>query len=135
MNNKQISQKINVFHGRIAPEPGNLVGYGALIEFLSLQIPIPRQLALISEKHRQYSIEGWSIFTLRHQPKESIYDHLVFAIKYEGLNLLFFKKLFEKLTSGQIEQWINSEPLSQYSRKIWFLYEWLMQKKLSIPKN
>ena len=28
---------------------------------------------------------------------------------------------------------VIKEPLSQYSRKIWFLYEWLMQKVLDIP--
>ena len=57
----------------------------------------------------------------------------VFALKYEGINLLFFKKLFEKIKPKELEQWITSEPLSQYSRKIWFLYEWLMQKQLSVP--
>jgi Fic family protein len=133
MNNKQISQKISAFHGRMTPEKGNLVGYGALIDFLKIDVPVPNQLALISEKHRQYSNEAWQVFTLRHQPNETLYDHLVFALKYEGINLLFFKKLFEKLPPKEIEQWNISEPLSQYSRKIWFLYEWLMQKKLSVP--
>lgn len=133
MYNKQISQQINVFHGRLAPEVGNLVGYGALIESLSLPVPIPRQLALISEKHRQYSNEDWQVYTPRHQPDETLYGHLVFALRYEGLNLLFFKKLFEKIATEEIEKWITSEPLSQYSRKIWFLFEWMMNKTLNVP--
>jgi hypothetical protein len=95
-------------------------------------VPIPRQLALISQITRQYATENWLVFTPRHQPKEILYDHLVFALKYEGINLLFFKKLFEQLEPLTIEQWINNEPLSQYSRRIWFLYEWLMQKLLAM---
>ncbi|MDP3829742.1 MAG: hypothetical protein Q8Q47_00640, partial [Ignavibacteriaceae bacterium] len=110
-----------------------MVGYGAIIEALKLAVPIPRQLALISEIRRQYSTESWLVFTPRHQPKETLYDHLVFALKYEGINLLFFKKMFEKLKHATIEQWVNNEPLSLYSRKIWYLYEWLMQKPLALP--
>lgn len=133
MNNKQFSQSITVFHGRVGPEKGNVVGYGAIIDTLKLKVPIPEQLALISEKHKRYSAEGWNVFTIKHQPQETLYNHLVFALKYEGINLLFFKKLFEQIVPDEIERWIRNEPLSIYTRKIWFLYEWLMQKKLAVP--
>ncbi len=133
MNNKYFSQSISVFHGRTAPEQGLLVGYGAIIESMKLPVPLPRKLALISKIRRQYSNESWLVFTPRHQPEETLYGHLVFALKYEGVNLLFFKKLFEQLEPATIEQWINNEPYSQYTRRIWFLYEWLMQKVLTVP--
>ncbi len=132
MNNKQISREINVFNERIPPEEGNLVGYGALISFLKLSVPLPNQLSLISKKHKKYSNEGWNVFTPKYQPNETIFDHLVFALKYEGINLIVFKKLFEKLKPSAIEEWIKQEPLSLYCRKIWFLYEWLMEKKIAI---
>ena len=32
-----------------------------------------------------------------------------------------------------IEELVRNEPLSQFSRRIWFLYEWLMQKTLNLP--
>lgn len=133
MKNKQFSQNINTFRGRVPPEKGNLVGYGAIIESLKLKMPIPEQLALISEKHKRYSAEGWNVFTVKHQPRETLYNHLVFALKYEGINLLFFKKLIQQVAPAEIEKWIKNEPLSIYTRKIWFLYEWLMQKQLAIP--
>lgn len=133
MKNNHFSQQISTFYERTAPETGNLVGYGAIIDSLDLAVPIPRQLALISEKRRQYVTKEWLVFTPRHQPDENLYDQLVFALKYEGINLLFFKKLFEKLEPEIIEQWIINEPQSRYSRKIWFLYEWLMQKTLNVP--
>jgi hypothetical protein len=132
MNNKHFSRTINIFHERETPEEGNLVGYGAIIDGLKLKVPLPAQLSLISKKHKKYSVTGWNVYTVKHQPADTLYNHLVFAIKYEGVNLLFFKKLFEKLDRLTIEEWINKEPLSIYTRKIWFLYEWLMQKQLSV---
>ena len=133
MNSKHFSQLVSAFHGRTAPEQGNLVGYGALIDSLKLAVPMPNKLAIISMKHKQYEAANWLVFTPRHQPQETIYDHLVFALKYEGINLLFFKKLFEQLPVDTIGKWITNEPQSQYSRRIWFLYEWLMRKQLAIP--
>lgn len=133
MINNRFSRKISVFHGRKAPEEGLLVGYGAVIEGYALAMPLPHGLALISSKKRQYVTEQWQVFTSRHEPEDSLYKHLVFALKYEGINLLFFKKLFEKLSEETITALVQIEPQGQYSRKIWFLYEWLFQKKLSIP--
>lgn len=133
MNNKYYSQEIKIFHGREAPEKGTIVGYGAIIDALQLPVPLPQKLSLISAKHKKYSVEGWNVFTLKHKPNDTLYDHIVFALKYEGINLLFFKKLFEKIPSSEIEKWIKKEPLSIYTRKIWFLYEWLRNKKLNLP--
>jgi len=133
MDYNKYSQEISVFHGRSTPERGILIGYGAVIDTLHLPVPLPAQLALISEKRRQYQTSEWLVFTPRHQPQDTLYDHLVFALKYEGVNLLFFKKLFEQLDAKTIEGWVRNEPLSQYSRKLWFLYEWLLQTQLDIP--
>ena len=127
------SHEITIFHGRQAPEKGTLVGYGAIIETLGLPMPFPNTLALISEKHRQYGVPGWIVFTPRHKPQDSLYNQLVFSIKYEGINLLFFKKLFESVDELVIEELVKNEPLSQFTRRIWFLYEWLTQKTLNIP--
>jgi Fic family protein len=132
INNKQFSQEKNVFHGRQVPETATLVGYGALIDSLDLPVPLPNKLALISYKHRQYQTSEWSVYTIRHRPADSLYAHITFALKYEGINLLFFKKLFERIDKDVIEKMVVKEPLSQYSRKIWFLCEWLTQKLLDI---
>ena len=130
MKNKYISRKVNVFHGRKAPEEGTLVGYGAIIEAYNLQIPMPELLTIISDKKRQYREEQWRVLTSRHLPEDSLYAQLVFALKYEGTNLLALKKLFEKITKVEAEKLFQLEPLSQYSRKLWFLYEWLLNEKL-----
>ena len=133
LDNMRFSQEIKVFHGRQAPEEGLSVGTGAVIDALELSVPLPNVLAMISEKHRQYQKPGWLVFTPRHKPKDNLYGHLVFSLKYEGINLLFLKKLFEKVEERVLENMVKNEPLGQYSRKIWFLYEWLMDKPLQVP--
>jgi len=132
MNKNTFSLKITVFHGRTAPEEGILVGYGALIETYKLKVPIPEILSLVSSKKRQYKVDGWQVFTSRHLPDDSLYKHLVFALKYEGINLLLLKKLFEKLKETDVLNMVQIEPSGQYSRKLWFLYEWLFNKTLPI---
>lgn len=133
MNNKQYSLKITVFHGRQAPEEGTLVGYGAIINAHTLQVPLPETLALISTKKRKYTTAHWQVFTPRHEPENNLYKQLVFALKYEGVNLLVLKKLFVAINKSQVIEIITSEMLGQYSRKLWFLYEWLLEVKLDIP--
>ena len=132
MNNKHFSRRITIFHGKQTPEEAVLVGYGAIIEALQLAVPMPFQLALISSKKRQYKNEQWQVYTSRHQPEDNLHKHLVFALKYEGINLLVFKKLFETISQKEIETIVQQEILGQYSRRIWFLYEWLLNKKLDI---
>lgn len=131
--NKTISKFISVYKGRKAPEEGWLVGYGALINTYELAMPMPDRLCIISQKHRQYEEPGWLVLTPRHKPEDTLYKQLVFALKYEGINLLFFKKLFTALTESEVMELTSQEPTSQYGRRLWFLYEWLLSKELSIP--
>ena len=133
MKNNSISQRITIFHGRVAPEEGNLVGYGAIIAHYDLKVSIPNMLALISQKKRQYKNREWQVYTPRHQPDETLFKQLVFALKYEGVNLLVLKKLFDVLDKNEIKDLVQLEPLSQYGRRIWFIYEWLFKTELDIP--
>jgi Fic family protein len=132
MENIHFSQEKLVFHGRTAPETGFLTGYGAIIQYYKLEVPIPATLALISRKNKNYFKPGWIVFGPKYQPSDTLTGHLVFALKYEGVNLLFFKKLFERIDQSEVVTIIMSGYSGQYMRKIWFLYEWLMQKKLPI---
>ncbi|MEM1001498.1 MAG: Fic family protein [Bacteroidota bacterium] len=128
-----ISRKISIFHGRQTPEIGTLVGYGAIIEAYDLRLPLPETLSLISSKKRQYAVKHWQVFTPRHEPEDNLYKQLVFALKYEGLNILVFKQLFQRIERAEVTKMVSAESLGQYSRKIWFLYEWLCQDQLDLP--
>jgi len=131
--NNQFSQFITVFHGREASERALLVGYGAVIDKLDLKLPLPDKLSLIGTRYKQSSDANWTVFTASYAPTDTLYGHLVFALKYEGVNLLLFKKLFERIGRSEAEALVSIERTGQYSRRIWFLYEWLMEEPLNIP--
>ncbi|MEP0710768.1 MAG: cell filamentation protein Fic, partial [Algoriphagus sp.] len=133
MEDFQFSKSVTVFHGRAVPEEGYLTGYSAIIDVFGIQIPLPNKLVLISSKNRTYEKQSWRVFPFRYLPENNLYKHLVFAIKYEGLNLLFFKKLFEIIDNKEIISLVKAEPNGQYARRIWFLFEWLTGVNLPIP--
>lgn len=132
MKYKSFSQRISIFRGKFTPEEAILVGYGAVIDKYKLQMPLPGKLSLISEKRKSYEDENWKVYSSRNIFEDTLYKHLVFAIKNEGINLLFFKKLYEKLKEKEVLKLFSEEPTGIYTRKMWFLYEWLMNKKLDI---
>lgn len=122
-----------IIQGIVKPCSGWIVGYTAIVEKLKLQIPLPLVKAMVSDKYRSVKDESWLIFSAAYLPHdtgviskiEALYNHLVFALKYEGVNLLVFAKLQEKLSSEELLSLVNIEPLGQYSRRIWFLLEWV----------
>jgi len=122
-----------VFHNFPVPEEGcRLAGYSALIEAHDLKVPIPDYLCFIGIKHKKYHTEHRHIFTPRHRPDDTLYGHLTFALKYEGIDLAILNALFRTINAGDIETIVRSEPTGIYSRKIWFLWEWLREKQLDI---
>lgn len=128
------SEPISLFRGRALPEPeARLAGYSALIHAFDLQTPLPEKLSAISHQHKRYETPEWSIYTPRYKPENTLESHLTFALKHEGIDLLILKLLFEKIDSQAIEAWVRAEPTSQYGRRIWFLYEWLLGKTLNVP--
>ncbi len=133
MNIKRFSLQLSVFHGRTVPKDGVIVGYGAIIEAYKLKVPIPEKLTFISTKKRQFENKEWKVFPSRYLPEENLYKQITFALKYEGVDLLIFKKLFEVLKRTELEEMIQQEIQGQFSRRIWFLYEWLMETKLNLP--
>ena len=66
-------------------------------------------------------------------PDTTLEGQLVFALKYEGLDLAVLKRLFEAADPQDIEAMIADKPTSAYMRRIWFLYEWLLDKRLDLP--
>jgi len=129
------SQQVTVFHGRSTPEPGFLAGYALLVTIIEekgVSVPLPDRLAIITEKHQRYNTDQWQVFTIRHKPSNDLTSHLAFALKYEGIDLYILKKFFQYIGSEPVLNMIKKEPTSQYSRRVWFLYEWLMDEVLDI---
>ena len=129
----QNSRVVTVFHDFSVLEQGAApVGYSALIVGHGLFVPAPDSLCAIGTKHKRFDKGRWHIFTPRHKPDDSLHGHLTFALKYEGVDLAVLKALFVVIEPEAIVDIVRSEPTGAYSRKIWFLYEWLCGKSLAI---
>jgi hypothetical protein len=137
------SQIAPIFHGKQCPEKGYIVGYTAVIDKLRLPIPIPYQITLVCNQNKNYETDDWKILPKSYLPEdnseiteiEALYKHLVFALKYEGINLLVYRKLTQHYSTEQLSNLVDIEPTGQYSRRIWFLIEWITGKKLDGKKD
>lgn len=130
---KSFSGAIIDFHGRPLPEAAIPAGYAALIDAFELAVPAPIRLAAIGPRHKVYEADGWKLYTPRHRPDASLGGHLTFALRYEGVDLAVLKRLF--LTTGPepIAALVRAAPTGAYARRIWFLYEWLLDARLDLP--
>jgi hypothetical protein len=118
-NYNQNSRSGTVFHGFSIPEKGSsLAGYASLIEVHELKVPAPDTLCIIGTKHKKYMDGRWSVFTPRHRPEETLYGHLTFALKYEGIDLAVLNSLFQTIEAKDVESITRAEPTGIYSRKI-----------------
>jgi len=129
----RFSGPVTIFHGSRLPERATPVGYAALIDGHGLKVPMPRALAAIGPRHKEYEQDGWHVYTPRHAPSASLEGHLTFALKYEGLDLLVLKALFQATGPGPIEAMVKATPTGIYARRVWFIYEWLLEKSLDLP--
>lgn len=90
-------------------------------------------LSAVGPRHKTYQQDGWQIYTPRHAPPASLEGHLTFALKYEGLDLLVLKALFQATGPEPIEAMVRSTPTGTYARRSWFLYEWLLGVRIVDP--
>jgi hypothetical protein len=124
----------NMLRTVLLPEPkAKYAGYAALIQAYDLQVPLPDNLSAIGAKHKLYRKGRWQVLTPRHEPDDTLFGHLVFALRYEGIELAVLKSLFTRIDAGEIIQIFKNEPTGAYSRRIWFLYEWLLDEMVDLP--
>jgi hypothetical protein len=128
-------EKVN-FHEITTPEEcSSIAGYAFLIDKFDIIAPLPHQLSAVGKKHKRYIKDGWEVFTPRHKPDNTITAHLTFALRYEGVDLAILSNLFQGIDKSIIENWVQSEPTGQYSRRIWFFYEWLTGQHLDLQDS
>jgi Fic family protein len=132
-NNHSFSGFVTVFHERRLPVVAIPAGYAALIEAYSLAVPLPRILSATGKRHTIISEDNWRILTPRHAPDTTLESHLTFALKHEGVDLLVLKKLFEATGAKAVEEMVKGRPTGAYARRLWFLYEWLLDTRLDLP--
>jgi hypothetical protein len=143
MDSAHFSRSAHVFLGRNLPEEGHIVGYASIIEKLNFRVPIPEQISIVCNQNKKYESDKWKVFPYKYLPEDNLekseidalYRHLVFALKYEGINMLVFSQLAHHYNEHDLTSLVSIEPEGQYSRRIWFLIEWLLGKELTGKKK
>ncbi|MFW6303246.1 MAG: Fic family protein [Candidatus Sumerlaeota bacterium] len=59
-------------------------------------------------------------------------DQLEFALRYDGINLAILAKVFQKIDEAELVEYIRSKPTGKYTRRAWFLYEYLTDHRLPL---
>jgi hypothetical protein len=127
------SQPVTQFNGRLLPEPALPAGYAALIERFELRVPLPPRLTAVAARHHPRSVPSWQLLTPRHRAASSLEGQLVFALKWEGVDLSVLAALFEHLPAEELASLVRATPTGAYVRRLWFLYEWLTGRQLDVP--
>lgn len=141
--NTHFSILTRVFNGITFPEECWVSGYAAIINMLQLEIPFPNKITVVNSKSTTQETEKFTMLANAYQVNDTtqideikaLYHHLVFALKYEGVNLLVFSKIAKQYSLQQLAKLVNLEPSGQYSRRIWFLLEWLLGVELPDVPN
>jgi hypothetical protein len=64
---------------------------------------------------------------------QTVFDHLEFALKREGLHLELLRMLLPLLLKDEVTAFVRSKPTGANTRRIWYLYERFTGKSLPIP--
>lgn len=119
---------------RLIPSGTQLVGLAALVHELHLSVPV-RAACVVSDGHirgSQRAENGWTVFDKRYWPGDEITDHLLFALRHEPIDLLILKRALDAIPADQIKAAIESTPTGAHTRRAWFFYETLTERRLDL---
>ena len=112
------------------------IGYKALIKKFNLDTMPHWHYSSVSDNYTHKVVEKsdhtHEIYPKKYAIEESEIAHLEFALKYDGVNLTLLTQIFEQIDEKELSQAIKAKPTGKYIRKIWYFYEFLMNKKLEI---
>jgi tetratricopeptide (TPR) repeat protein len=115
-----------------------LAGYAYLIEVFQIKnMPIHHQ-SMISQSNQGATIKTLEngrieeLYRSQYWPGDMIYDHLEFALKYDGIDLSLLSQIFKKINQSELASYIEAKPMGKYRRRLWFFYEFLMDDLLAV---
>lgn len=105
------------------------VGYLALIERFGLPLLGLARETWIHEGARRetHTRDGGRRVVLpsAYDPGDQTLDHLVFAIKHEGIELRVLRAVLAAMPAEALCEAVRSRPTGRFLRRLWFLHEWL----------
>ncbi|WP_342658129.1 Fic family protein [Sphingomonas sp. NY01] len=122
------------------PLGAQLLGYSALIDAYQLECPPPRRLTAIAAVGQKTTImrEGveWVLLprSARLRVPDAPIEHLGVALKHEGVDLRVIDRLFRRDVRAELGAYIDANRAGLYTRRAWFLYEWMTGNRLPIEE-
>jgi hypothetical protein len=111
-------------------------GYAYLIEQHELTAMPNWHISYVSTSgsHRSNVQDGCikDVYPAKYWPGDKVGNHLEFALKYDGVNLGYLKRIFDTVAEAEIVAYIKSKPTGKYTRRIWFFCEFLTGKILPL---
>jgi len=92
---------MSLFREHYLPVDTKLAGLAYIAKELSLNTPL-KEFKVISNKVIKGNVQSdglWTTYSKSYWPGPDLFHHLVFALKYETLNPLALKMIFEKIDS------------------------------------
>jgi len=124
----------SVFQEQTIPHDTRLAGWTELVRRFSIPGPV-RQPSCVSTQHikgSQKSEQSWIVYDQRYWPGDTLADHLTFALRYETLDLLLLKRIFDAVPPAEIEAMVRAAPTGNTARRIWYLYETITGRTLDL---
>jgi hypothetical protein len=125
---------VTTFRTRTFPVPVRPAGYAYLIDRFQLNTILPHRIHAVATVNTSQRHLDCAVHPVARQPRDTVHDHLVFALKNEGVDLLVLRQVFAAAGPGALQGAIRDKPTSAYLRRLCFLYEWLTGERLDPPE-
>lgn len=113
------------------------LGYQALVDQFAIRcLPLSHASYCRSQGGMRIETEGGKTiqtFPPTYAPPSTLAAQLEFALKYDGVNLEVLRAVFERCDRNELATSIRATPTGKYTRRIWFLFEWLTGQTLDVP--
>jgi hypothetical protein len=112
------------------------VGYASFMASSPWNAPSPRHVSSIGSGARVIWPTRAGVqesFPEQFQRDTTEVGQLIFALKYDGVDLLALRRIFAALGGDPLVVAVRERPSSAYLRRLWFFYEFLMGERLDLP--
>jgi hypothetical protein len=107
------------------------LGYQYLqARFAAAVFPVARPARLAPVTRMVASAEGLQVPKTVAPKSEQPLEHLLFALRYEGVNLALLAEVMPKLAAADLHAQLRATPSSAYVRKACYLWEWFTGQSL-----
>lgn len=113
----------------------NPVGCTWLIDHFSLKVRPLAHRSFIGPKMVRREEGSGTVeehYIRSYDPGNDPLDHLVFALKYDGLDLDLFAKVFRRISPMEVAEFVARTPSGKFARQIGFWYEALIGSEVPL---